>query len=342
VRSRSYSQAAGLSAFQRLEYLKRIGLMHVWRLHNPGDYSRITADFEYYKTIYEREVCHDFSQARILEIGYGQRPFRILMLHSLGYHVQGIDADQPLYQPTLSGVISLFKSNGTLRAMKSLARRIVFDPSEYRKLAEFISVRYGRPLSFNPKALFVGDAADHAVWSRLGGLFDFIYSEDVFEHIPRQSLSRVVSMMSQAMTDDGIAVVTPMVFTGICGGHEPGWYPHQVDDPTVSRGPAWGHLTDESVPADTNLNRLTRQEFRLLFQDHFEVVHEFPTLGDIGRNYLTPERQRRLKDFGDDELFSNSVRFALRKNSVSRQDRCQPIGRVGLEAGAGSEDTKNI
>jgi len=116
----------------------------------------------------------------------------------------------------------------------------------------------------------------------------------------------------------GIAtVITPMIFTGISGGHDIDWYPHRVDVEDVSRTPAWGHLTGEAVPGDTHLNRLTRKEFRDLFMTEFDIVQEEETRPDLGRQHLTAERRQALQAFDEQELFSNTVRFVLRKKRTA-------------------------
>src|SRR5262249_8370754 len=151
-----------------------------------------------YEQAYHRETGKDLRHGRIVELGFGQRPLRLILLHSLGYDIRGIDLDQPLYWINATAIVSLFKSNGAVRALKSLLRRIVFDRSEYRNLAGFIFRQYGKKLSFEPSVMIVGDLANAEVWARAGTCFDFIYSEDVFEHIPREFLPQVVSLMAGA------------------------------------------------------------------------------------------------------------------------------------------------
>lgn len=313
---RSNSQRQGLTGFERLAYLSRLALMHVDRLRRPGDFAHLSADLDAYRLAYRRATGRELEGARILEIGYGQRPFRLMLLQSLGLDVRGVDLDRPLYRLDAAAIASVFRSNGAVRGLKSLLRRAVFDGSEYRALGRVLSSRYGRTLSFDPDTMIVGDAASPEVWTRIGTPLDFVYSEDVFEHIPGESLSRVVAHLADALADDGVAVVTPMVFTGICGGHDIGWYPFQVEQDGVSRGPAWGHLTGEAPAADTYLNRMTLAEYRELFRTRFEILREERLLGDIGRRHLTAERRAALAAYGEDELFSNNVRFVLRKKAA--------------------------
>jgi hypothetical protein len=315
VVQQSYSQSKEAAGFERWVYLWRVGLMYVGRLAKPDDLSNLAADLRFYREAYNRETGEDLHYARLLELGFGQRPLRLILLHSVGYNVRGIDLDQPIYWINAAAIVSLFKSNGAFRALKSLLRRMVFDRSEYRNLAEFIFRQFGKKLTFDPNTMVVGDLVDVKVWARAGTCFDFIYSEDVFEHIPREFLPRVVSLMAEAMSDSAVAVITPMIFTGIAGGHDLDWYPHRVDLEDRSRGPAWGHLTNETKPGDTFLNKMTRSEFRELFTSRFDILREEPIRGDLGRQHLTEERRQKLKAFDEDELFSNNVRFVLRKKA---------------------------
>lgn len=315
VVQQSYSQSEETAGFERWIYLWRVGLMYVGRLAKPDDLSNLAADLNFYQEAYNRETGEDLQRARLLELGFGQRPLRLILLHSLGYNIRGIDLDQPIYRINAAAIVSLFKSNGAFRTLKSLLRRMVFDRSEYRNLAEFIFRQYGKKLTFDSTTMVVGDLANAEVWARAGTCFDFIYSEDVFEHIPREFLPQVVALMADAMSDRAVAVITPMIFTGIAGGHDLDWYPHRVDLEDRSRGPAWGHLTNENKTGDTFLNKMTRSEFRELFASRFDILREQPIQGDLGRQHLTEERRQKLKAFDEDELFSNNVRFVLRKKA---------------------------
>jgi len=193
----------------------------------------------------------------------------------------------------------------------------VFDRIEYRALADYLSRHHGKKLRFDPTALVTGDLSRLEPWRSAGATFDFVYSEDVFEHIPRDLLPNVVSLMARSMSDRSLAVITPMIFTGISGGHDIDWYPHRVDVEDVSRTPAWGHLTGEAFLGDTHLNRLTRKEFRDLFMTEFDIVQEEETRPDLGRRHLTAERRQALAAFDEQELFSNTVRFVLCKKRTA-------------------------
>jgi 2-polyprenyl-3-methyl-5-hydroxy-6-metoxy-1,4-benzoquinol methylase len=309
----SNSQDSRLSLLARARYLTRLAAMHVARLVRPEDLQHLADEIEGYRDTYARLTGRSLRDAKVLELGFGQRPFRLLLMASLGYDVTGIDLDQPLVRLTRANLRALWERNGFVRTGKSALRRLVFDGAEYRNLDRLVRHLTGRPLALDTSRLVVGDASAPATWDRAGGRFDFIYSEDVFEHIPREQLPAVVDLMSERLSPDGLAIVSPMIFTGISGDHNPDWYHHRVDAADAARSPAWGHLTGEAVPADTFLNRMSRAEFRSLFQCRFVIEEETAVFGDLGRRHLTPERAERLAAYPPDELFSNKVRFVLRR-----------------------------
>jgi hypothetical protein len=311
----SYSQSGEASGAARWVYLWQLGLLYLQRVLRPADFSGLDADLASYEQLYTAATGRRLLDAKVLELGFGQRPFRLMLLQSLGCEARGIDLDQPLYRISAGAVAHLFGSNGLRRAAKSLIRSAVFDRIEYRRLAAHIRRRHGHPLRFDASAMIVGDLVDPAAWRSAGAAFDFIYSEDVFEHIPRDALPQVLALLSDALGENAIAVISPMIFTGISGGHDIDWYPHRVDGTDTARPPAWGHLTGEAAPGDTYLNRMTRGEFRALFGERFEILSEQPLMPELGRRHLTDERRRKLAAFDEDELFSNKVRFVLRNKA---------------------------
>ena len=313
---RSNSQEQQIGFISRLQYLFTLVGMHMERLRKPPDFTPLKHEIEFYRAFYSQNTGRDLSQATILEIGFGQRPFRLIAMRWLGYNAVGVDLDQQLYEVRLSAIIDLVRSNGLLRTMKSLARRIVFDPHEYRGLYNFLHKEYGPSAPRGKGWLIKGDIGADATWARLPPKLDFVYSEDVFEHIPKESLATSLSAMQRHMVDRSVAVVTPNVFTGIAGGHDLEWYAYKVRNNANATTPAWGHLTGEAKPADTFLNRLSRKDFRELLGKYFRIDKEEVLLDEnLGRQYLTPERRKALSQYDESELFSNKVRFSLVKNS---------------------------
>ncbi len=153
-----------------------------------------------------------------------------------------------------------------------------------------------------------GSAADLAAWPTEP--VDFIYSEDVFEHIPHEDLTAICVLITDHLSDRGIAMIRPNVFTGIKGGHNIEY--HNLDANRRRTCPPWDHLRDYTYPANTYLNKLGRADYRALFQERFTILDESVRDPDLGRAFLTPEIRQELADYPDDELFSNHVRFVLK------------------------------
>jgi Methyltransferase domain len=316
--AKSNSQSGQTSFFDRVVYSGQILGLHGLRMLNPPSFDDIADETTNYRQIYETFTSKRFDDARVLEIGFGQRPYRLVTLHTLGVNVAGVDLDQPLYRLTPSTVRKVLHRNGTVRTAKTLVRRMIFDGTEYRALARMLRRRFGRKMEFLKESqLVVGDIGDLATWTRLKGPFDFMYSEDVFEHVPAEAIPQALRMIHDALDDRGVVVIAPMIFTGISGGHDVGWYCGWVESSTVQRGPAWGHLTGENKPGDTFLNKLRRADYRRLFSEFFVIEREDVLMPDLGRQFLTDERRSSLAEYSEDELFSNKVRFVLRKKMLA-------------------------
>jgi hypothetical protein len=88
--------------------------MHLSRLRKPADFGHIKSDLAAYFDIYDKATGRGLDSARVLELGYGQRPFRIIALQSLGISAAGIDLDAPLYGLDVRTVARIAQRNGSL------------------------------------------------------------------------------------------------------------------------------------------------------------------------------------------------------------------------------------
>ena len=156
------------------------------------------------------------------------------------------------------------------------------------------------------------DAGSDTFWQGFQEPFDFIYSEDVFEHLPLPVLDKVLLMMSKHISNRGVALIRPNIFSGITGGHQIEWYRHTLHEDHPRRSAPWDHLRQNQYPADTYLNRLLRKDYRAKFKEYFDVVEETTLQPDLGRKYLTEPIRSELAEYPDEELFSNQVLFVLR------------------------------
>jgi SAM-dependent methyltransferase len=267
------------------------------------------AEVDEYALLLERHGGRPLADARVLEIGYGARPWRLIAMRSMGVNATGVDAEVPILTGRPREYIDVYRRNGIERAAKSLLRRTLFDRRERRAFHDELR-RRGLAERVDPEAFLVSDAADLDLPD---DSLDLIVSEDVFEHVATGSLGRLVPAMARWLRPGGLALIRPNVFTGITGGHLVEWYRSSFERPgLVRRSEPWEHLRRRRFIANTHLNELTRSDYRSLFSTAFEILEERVRLPDLGREHLTPEVAADLSDWSEEELFSNQVLFVLR------------------------------
>jgi hypothetical protein len=119
--------------------------LHWARRNSPISFDALDATIAEYNSHLSRYGRPKLDQLRVLEIGFGARPFRLTWLYNNGIDVVGVDLDRPLIKPTRDSVIEIARNNGTARALKSALRYYLSDKTEWRALARAIEVR-GREL----------------------------------------------------------------------------------------------------------------------------------------------------------------------------------------------------
>jgi len=244
--------------------------------------------------------------AKVFEIGFGTRAGIMTALVSLGVDARGVDLDAPFLRGTPSELFEMCRKNGIERMMKSFIRFYAFDWVWRRRLRRELE-RRGSTLRTPDGRLIVQDAAtvnmpDHSL--------DLICSESVFEHIPIRSLEPLLANMAKWLKPTGIALIRPDVFTGISGGHLLEWF--DLRESRRRRSEPWEHLRKRRFHGNVYLNELTRADYRRLFSQNFEIIEERVVDPDQGRQFYTPEVAADLKQYGNDEIFSNGVQFVLR------------------------------
>lgn len=295
-------------AWENLQFLRM-------RLHGlqskEADLAKLVAELDDYRSLFETTTGLPFHQASIFEVGYGARPLRLLALTSMGLNARGIDLDAPMLQVSMSGLLRILKANGWQRFIKSAVRAMVFDVHE-RQALNRVLVRRGARLRVQPARFLVGDVADVSLAPES---IDFIYSEDVFEHIPREALDGVCTSLAQALTPQGLALISPSVYTGISGGHLVEWYPHTLNADMDRRSDPWEHLRQRRFTPDCFLNEMRLYEYQRLFERHFTVEAVHNLQAGHGRSFLTEDVRKELDDYSEDELLGDKWRFVLRKKS---------------------------
>ncbi len=273
------------------------------------DFSWVFDDIAAYDQLLRRHGAVSLERARVLEIGYGARPFRLMALHSMGVDAEGVDAEAPILDGKLREFAAAFRVNGFERVLKSTVRHVVFDARERRDFRAALQAR-GRSLAVRRERFHVMDAA---AFKPAEG-YDLIISEDVFEHIALPSLTVLVSNIARWLRPGGIALIRPNIFTGITGGHALDWSRHSFTTPGLQRSTEpWDHLRSRRYVPNTFLNELTRDQYRELFAAEFSILEEHVAQAELGREFLDRALARELAGWSDDELFSNQVRMVLRR-----------------------------
>lgn len=281
---------------------------HAAEVRAGGDFEWVFDDISVYERLLRRYAGVALADARVLEIGYGARPFRLIALQSMRVDAEGVDAEAPVLDGRPSELIRALRVNGVERMLKSATRYALFDRRERSAFTRALARRGLEPAFHRPR-FHVADAAAFTP-SRS---YDLIVSEDVFEHIAPASLSVLVPRMASWLAPGGIALIRPNVFTGITGGHALDWTRHSLTEPGRDRTvQPWDHLRSRRHRPNTYLNEFTRADYRQLFSTAFEILEEEVTLPDLGREFLTGAVAEELAAWPDEELFSNQVRMVLR------------------------------
>jgi hypothetical protein len=306
----SHSVGQILSAFdwgwENLQFLRM-------RLKGLGskqsELAELVAGLDAYRELYQSITGLSFDEARIFEVGYGARPLRLLSLIAMGLDARGIDLDAPMLQRSVGDLLRVLHTNGPLRFIKSAVRALIFDAHE-RRCLERVLARRGTRLKLLPERFLVGDIATAAIPV---ASVDFFFSEDVFEHIPRSSIDAVCAGMARAMSEHGVAVISPSVHTGIVGGHLVEWYPHTFEQRKDRRSEPWEHLRQRRFKADCFLNEMRVAEYHAVFAAHFHVEAVINLQPGLGHQFLTPAVREELRAYDEVELLSSKWQFVLRK-----------------------------
>jgi hypothetical protein len=304
----SPSVAPGLALTRKLD--EGIQLFKLYRREARAgiSFDDLFREIDEYDTLLRQLSEIKLADAVVFEIGFGARPHRQIALQSMGVDVVGVDAEVPVLPGQPFQFVKMLRSNGVERAAKSLVRHTLFDRASQRALARALRAR-GLVPRLDQSRLLVSDVRDVKIEANS---LDLVISEDVFEHIRRDTLERVVAAMPGWLKPRGLALIRPNVFTGITGGHLTEWSRLALRQPArTHRSEAWEHLRQRRFEANTYLNEMTRADYRDLFAAHFHIVEERVSQPDLGRAYLDRRARTELAHWPDEELFSNQTLFVL-------------------------------
>jgi SAM-dependent methyltransferase len=306
----SHSSLAGVGLYQKTREAIAFVKMKFQSFKGsaPESFNYIFDELASYRSIYERFSGRSFEGANVLEIGFGARPLKLMAHMSIGIDIRGIDLDMPMLKFSPRRLFQILRRNGLEPAIKTAARSMLFDWRERNTLKAALR-RRGYEFRIQREGFLIGDAATFDYGERS---IDFVYSESVFEHIPEQSIEKVMERIAKILSPDGIAVITPDIFTGITGGHLVEWYGYTISQDFPRKSEPWEHLRKQRFTANTYLNRLTRSDYRRIFGQHFEILEENELRPDMGRRWLTAAVKADLPQWSEEDLLSNRVQFVLR------------------------------
>jgi SAM-dependent methyltransferase len=302
----SPSTRRGLSATRRIAEGWR--LLQATRGRPPRDYEGVLAELATFDELLTRWTGTPLREARVFEVGFGARPYRLRALRAMGVDAMGVDVEVPLVRGRPGEFLAMWRRNGLERAAKSLARHVLADRRDERAFRSSLARRSLRAGEVEPGRLIVGDAAE----CRPPGSFDLVYSINVFEHVPRAALERLVASMAGWLRPDGLALVRPDIWTGLSGSHLLEWQLQGTFEDIPRRSEPWEHLRRRRFEANTTLNELRRDDYRDIFRRHFEILEELDPPRTGQDRFLTPEVRAELAGYSEQELLDNHPLFVLR------------------------------
>lgn len=298
----------------RVRYLYQLFRQYEARRRDNFGLRRLSEDLELYEDLVRSKLGKDIHACAILELGYGARPFRAVGMAARGSRVYGIDLEQPALGGTKADYVAIARRNGAERALKSLARSIMYDRREVKAFEAAVGADFyatARQVTF-----IVGDASNQSTWGEIPKSLDLVYSEDVFEHIPRGSIPSVLSLIANHVSENGLVLIRPNIWTGITGGHFVEWYHSNLERPEAKRRPPWSHLISGEGEPSVYLNKLTYSEYVEMFSKTFEIVEVRNSEYGLGSSYLTREARSKIPaQYSDEDLLTNNVLFVMQRRS---------------------------
>jgi ubiquinone/menaquinone biosynthesis C-methylase UbiE len=309
--SENYYSSARIPFLQKIsELVSIVTIVHLRRVLKPKEeINRIFSDFEEYNHLLSQYSNTQLQSAKVLEVGFGARPIRLISLTSMGIDVRGVDIEKPVLKGSPQEFLEILKKNGAERFIKSLFRFALFDSLERYHLSQSLRQK-NHQMTIQADRFLVSDAAQLDIPP---ASLDLIYSEDVFEHIPPDSLKALIPKMATWLKPEGLALIRPSIFTGITGGHLAEWFPQALDNPSMQRkSEPWEHLRKKRYLENTYLNQFSRADFRHLLSQSFEILEERVKDPEMGKSFFSEEVAADLTNYPEEELFSNLVMFVLK------------------------------
>jgi len=254
---------------------------------------------------FEQLSHRTLQDASVLEVGVGQRPVQLAYFATRAKRAVGIDTDLVPARAALSDYFEMWKRNGSLRTLKTVARRTLGMDAEFR-------TEVARQLGLQRFPDLTMLAMDASATTFAAESFDAIYSRAVFEHLsdPRA----VLREMQRILKPGGAVVIFFHLYTSDTGCHDT-----RIFAGRRAQIPYWSHLRPEHrhlIHENTYLNRLRIAEWRRIFSEELpgSVVHAHNDADAVTRKELSALRaQDQLSSYSDEELLSVTVEVSWAK-----------------------------
>lgn len=264
------------------------------RQNVPGQARQMLAEMESGQSEMERALDSRLQGKDILIIGPGQQLVE-MSFFARDNRVTGIDLDVIPQHPSVREYLTMFRSNGSIRTLKTVGRKAMgYDRALRREVR-----RQGLTMDDDPTIV----AMDAAAMTFPDGSFDCVFSHSCFEHLGEPG--DVIRQVARVLRPGGLAYVDVHLYTSDSGCHDV-----RIFSGRRQSIPPWSHLRPRYrhlVQSNSYLNEIRLAQWRDLFSQHWPGVtfrlrqEQDPAI----RSALAPlHADGELKEYEDEELLS--------------------------------------
>lgn len=302
---RSYGSAKGFAARMREAFQLVRKTRQSWA-RIDAEVRRVIEQCRIAENITTEKTGVKLQKRKMLEIGVGQLP-RQTAYFAVHNDVTGIDLDIVPRGIDPLGYLRLMQSSGPGRMLKTAARKLSgFDLRYARTMC--------RELGINRLPRFTIAQMDAVNLKFPNDSFDFVYSFDVFEHLPDPAL--VLRQVKRVLRPGGVLLAYIHLYTCDSGHHD-----LRVYLPGRGNLPFWAHLrqtTQSQIQTYVTLNRLRLGDWRRIFDIELPGTSFSPITLETDqqvRDALPGLRAAgELADYTDEELLADRIIAVWKKS----------------------------
>jgi hypothetical protein len=308
-RSRTTSSMKS-SPLKKIAYLSSLFAHYRTRAKENFGIVNLRLCVEEYRAFLTKYTERDLEKCTAVEVGFGARPFRAAALAASGANICGIDLEAPLVSVSVGKLLRIAQANGMERTVKSVVRKVCFEQGEIDAFNREFALCYLDAIA--KVRLTVGNCADPHFWRDVPPTVDFVYSEDVLEHVSVSEIEITCKNIRGSIRPEALLLFRPNMYSGITGGHVPEWYHSAVARGHKKTDP-WNHLITGSHEPSVFLNKLSYADYYGLFARYFTIEEVVKTDFGLGRQFLSAEiRSRIASKWTDEDLLTNNVLFVMK------------------------------